>query len=535
MKHFIFRNTTIEPLFKSKDVEFSGYDDISSINTEADIFFWFYLLPYQHDSEVLASQIEFFYQNIEMVYNRIPETKFFCVFTLVNPFGSPIKTGDFSVRNAINDFNQKIVKFSETRGNVKIVDIADFILNNRSIELIDWKYYFISKMLINPRLAKSFSLWFQSQIDAIMSKRKKCLVLDLDNTLWGGILGEDGISGIKIGGDYPGNCFAEFHKSIIELKNSGIILTVCSKNNEADVLEAWDKNPNIIIQKSDISSYRINWNNKAQNIREIAEELNIGLDSMVFIDDNPTERELVRQVLPGVTTPDFPAHPYDFPNFIGKVVSEYFQTYNVTEEDLNKTKQYKSNSERVDFKKSFDNFDQYLKSLKIKILIEKASKFSIPRIAQMTQKTNQFNLTTYRYSEGDIREFVNNNNHWVYSMAVEDKFGDNGITGLTIIEIDKKNNTAQIDALLLSCRILGKSIEVAFVCYILNKLKESGIKEVYAKYLATAKNSQVKDFYEKIGLTCTNEKKTDSHEKEYSIVLEDFPYKKNDIYNITEE
>jgi FkbH-like protein len=534
MKHFIFRNTTIEPLFKSKDIEFSGYDDISSINTDADIFSWFYLLPYQHESEVLVSQIEFFYMNIEMVYKRIPETKFFCVFTLVNPFGSPIKTGDFSVQNAINDFNQKIVKFSESRVNFKIIDIADFYFNNRSIELIDWKYYFISKMLINPRLAKSFSLWFQSQIDAIMSKRKKCLVLDLDNTLWGGILGEDGISGIKIGGDYPGNCFAEFHKSIIELKNSGIILTVCSKNNEADVLEAWDKNPNIIIQKSDISSYRINWNNKAQNIREIAEELNIGLDSMVFIDDNPTERELVSQVLPEVTTPDFPAHPYDFPNFIGKLVSDYFQTYDVTEEDINKTKQYKSNSNRAAFKKSFDDFDQYLKSLKIKIIIEKASKFSIPRIAQMTQKTNQFNLTTYRYTEGDIREFVNND-HWVYTMAVEDKFGDNGITGLTIIEIDKKNNTAQIDSLLLSCRILGKSIEEAFICYILNKLKESGVKEVFAKYLVTAKNSQVKDFYEKIGLICTNENKTGSHEKEYSIVLDDFPYEENDIYKIKEE
>lgn len=516
------------------DAELSGYDDISSFNTDADIFSWFYLLPYQHDSKILISQIEFFYHNIEMVYNRIPENKLFCVFTLVNPFGSQIKTGDFSVLNAINDFNQKIVLFSKSRVNVKIVDLADFILNNRSIELIDWKYYFISKMLINPKLAKSFGLWFQSKMDAIMLKRKKCLVLDLDNTLWGGILGEDGISGIKIGGDYPGNCFVEFHKSIIELKKSGIILTVCSKNNEADVLEAWDKNPNILIQKSDISSYRINWNNKAQNILEIAEELNIGIDSMVFIDDNPTERELVRQVLPEVTTPDFPVHPYDFPNFIRKLISEYFQTYNVTEEDLNKIKQYKSNSERAAFKKSFDDFDQYLKSLKLKIFIEKASEFSTPRIAQMTQKTNQFNLTTRRYSEGDIIEFVNNNN-WVYTMAVEDKFGDNGITGLTIIEINKKNNTAQIDSLLLSCRILGKSIEVAFVNYILNKLKYSGIKKVYAKYLATEKNSLVKDFYEKIGFICTNEKKIDSYEKEYSIDLEDFEYKTNNIYYIKED
>ena len=135
------------------------------------------------------------------------------------------------------------------------------------------------------------------------------------DTLWGGILGEDGVTGIKIGGDYPGNAFTEFQKSIINLKNSGIILSICSKNNESDVLEAWNKNTNIIIKKSDISSYRINWNNKADNIREIADELNIGLDSMVFIDDNPTERELVKQILPDVTTPDFPIQPFDLPNF----------------------------------------------------------------------------------------------------------------------------------------------------------------------------------------------------------------------------
>ena len=534
MKHYIFRNTTLEPLFKSQDAEFSGYDDISDINTDADIFSWFYLLPYQHDMDVLVKQIEFYYQNIEMVYNRIPETKFFCIFTLHNPFGAPIKTGDFSLRNTIQNFNQNIIKFSDSRSNVKVIDISDFVSNNKTVDFIDWKYYFISQMMINPRLAKNFKGWFESQINAIISKRKKCLVLDLDNTLWGGILGEDGITGIKIGGDYPGNCFAEFHKSIIELKNSGIILTICSKNNKSDVLEAWDKNPNIIIQKSDISSYRINWNNKAQNIREIAEELNIGLDSMVLIDDNPTERELVKQVLPEVTTPDFPAHPYEFPNFIEKLVRDYFQTYNVTEEDLNKTKQYKSNSERSAFKKSFDDFDQYLRSLEIDILIQAASEFSISRIAQMTQKTNQFNLTTYRYSEGDIKKFVQDG-YWVFTMAVKDKFGDNGITGLIIIELDESNKTANIDSLLLSCRILGKSIEVAFVSYILNKLKAHGIKEVNAKYLATAKNSQVKDFYEKIGLHHASEVKTDSSEKKYSLQLEDFGYKEDDIYNIKEE
>ncbi|MDB9846667.1 HAD-IIIC family phosphatase [Flavobacteriaceae bacterium] len=533
MNHFIFRNTTLEPLFRSHNVEFSGYDDISYINNTADIFSWFYVLPFQQNNEILVDQIAFFNQNIEMVYSQIPDTKYFCVFTLFNPFTSPIKTGNLSLMNAINEFNQNIIKFSKSRNNFKIINTSDFILNNQKVDLIDWKYYFISKMLINPKLSMSFGSWFKSQIDAILLKRKKCLVLDLDNTLWGGILGEDGVTGIKIGGDYPGNAFTEFQKSIINLKNSGIILSICSKNNESDVLEAWDKNPNIIIKKSDISSYRINWNNKADNIREIADELNIGLDSMVFIDDNPTERELVKQILPDVTTPDFPIHPHDLVSFSTKLVSDYFQVYNITEEDLNKTKQYKSNTERSVFKKSFDDFNQYLLSLEITILIEKASPLSISRIAQMTQKTNQFNLTTYRYTEGDIKEFVKNDD-WVFTIDIKDKFGDNGITGLMIIELD--NTTARINSFLLSCRVLGKGIELAFISHLLFKLKESGIKKVCAQYIPTPKNSQVKDFYEKVGFKSISlEDDNLSTVRDFIIILEDFQYKKSDIYNIEEK
>jgi FkbH-like protein len=533
MIHFIFRNTTLEPLFKFHNVEFSGYDDISFINDTADIFSWFYILPYQHDNKLLVDQINFFYKNIEMVYTQIPDTKYFCIFTLFNPFISPVKIGDFSVMNAINEFNQNIIKFSESRNNIKIINSSDFILNNQNVDLIDWKYYFISKMLINPKLSRAFGSWFKSQIDAILLKRKKCIVLDLDNTLWGGILGEDGVTGIKIGGDYPGNAFTEFQKSIINLKNSGIILAICSKNNESDVQEAWNKNTNIIIKKSDISSYRINWNNKADNIREIADELNIGLDSMVFIDDNPTERELVKQILPDVATPDFPIQPYDLPNFSAKLVSDYFQAYNITEEDLNKTKQYKLNTERAVFKKSFDDFNQYLISLEISILIEKASALSIPRIAQMTQKTNQFNLTTYRYTEGDIKEFIKNDD-WVYTIDIKDKFGGNGITGLMIIELD--NSTARINSFLLSCRVLGKGIEVAFISYLLYKLKESGIKKVFAEYIPTPKNSQVKDFYEKVGfksISLENDKV--SPKTEFIIKLENFHFEKSEIYNIEEK
>jgi FkbH-like protein len=533
MNHFIFRNSTLEPLFRSHKVEFSGYNDISYLNQSADIFSWFYILPYQQNNKTLVDQINFFYKNIEMVYAQIPENKYFCIFSLFNPFSSPLIIGDLSLVNAIYEFNQNIIQFSKSRKNVKIINSSDFFLKNQKVDLTDWKYYYISQMLINPKLSRSFDVWFESQINAILSKRKKCLVLDLDNTLWGGILGEDGVTGIKIGGDYPGNAFAEFQKSIINLKNTGIILSICSKNNESDVLEAWNKNSNIIIKKSDISSYRINWSNKSDNIREIAVELNIGLDSMVFIDDNPAERELVKQILPDVETPDFPIHPYDLPNFSAKLVSDYFQVYNITEEDINKTEQYKSNTERAVFKRSFDDFNQYLLSLEIIVLIEKAKALSIPRIAQMTQKTNQFNLTTHRYTEGNIKEFIKNND-WVFTIDIKDKFGDHGITGLMIIELD--NSKARINSFLLSCRVLGKGIEGAFINHILAKLKESGTKKVFAEYISTSKNSQVKDFYEKVGFERVNlENKKVDVSRQYIMNLEDFQFEKSDIYCIEEK
>ena len=528
MKHFIFRNTTLEPLFRTENVVFSGYDDVSYVDRSAEVFSWLYILPYQADSSILVNQIEFFYENIKMIYGLIPDHKLFCVFTLFNPYSAGVKTGDFTVFEAIDEFNTNIIAFAESRSNVRIINMTEFASNYSVSELIDWKYYFISKMVINPRLSKTFGNWFRSHMNSIMLRRKKCLILDLDNTLWGGILGEDGVTGIKIGGDYPGNAFTEFQRSIINLKNSGVILAVCSKNNESDVLEAWSKNPDILIKKDDISAYRINWSNKADNIREISDELNIGLNSMVFIDDNPTERELVKQILPEVSTPDFPENPYDLPKLVSKIVTDFFQIYNVTAEDLDKTHQYKSNSKRAIFKNSFEDFNQYLISLEISLLIEPASELSIPRIAQMTQKTNQFNFTTYRYTEGDIRKFVNKGD-WVYTINVNDKFGNSGITGLIIVELE--NKTARVNSFLLSCRILGKNIEMAFISYILLKLKQFGIEIVVADYIPTLKNGQVKNFYEKLGFQGVSvEDDNVSSRREFNLKLSSFVYEDNGIF-----
>ena len=221
----------------------------------------------------------------------------------------------------------------------------------------------------------------------------------MDNTLWGGVLGEDGAEGIKIGGDYPGKAFSMFQKSLVELCKTGVILTVCSKNNESDVRYAWDNNPYIILTDRYISAYRINWDNKADNIIELSKELNIGLDSFVFVDDNPTERELIRRTLPMIAVPEFPSQAYELPAFFRQLVDNYFQVYSITNEDKQKTEQYKANAERAKMQKQFVNISEFIRSLDIEMTVERANQFTIPRIAQMTQKTNQFNLTTKRYTK----------------------------------------------------------------------------------------------------------------------------------------
>jgi FkbH-like protein len=327
-------------------------------------------------------------------------------------------------------------------------------------------------------------------------KRKKCLVLDLDNTLWGGVLGEDGINGVALGGDYPGKVFLLFQQQILGLSRQGIILAVCSKNNIEDVRKMWNEHPDTALREEHFAALRINWHNKADNIREMAEELNIGLDSFVFLDDSPSERELVKRFLPEVAVPDFPAQVYMLPVFFKQTVEQYFSIYALTDEDKTKTEQYKTNAQRANAQRSFSDMDEYLRWLEIELTIADVNELTLARAAQMTQKTNQFNLTTRRYTDAGLRHKLASGSR-IFTLSVRDRFGDSGITGLCIIDLAEE--TALIDSLLLSCRILGKCIEDAFFNYILNQLKKQGIQTVKALYIPTVKNIQVKDFYDRQG------------------------------------
>ena len=522
MSYFIFRNNTIEPFF-GKDFSFSGYDDISNIPSDVDGYIWFYQVPIKFNQKLLAAEVEGYSQKFEFILSQVGTTKQVIALTIELLYAVPFSDDDHELKLAIAAYNNTLISLSEQYPNIKIIDFSEFCSQYSRKELIDFKYYFISQMGLNPALHKQFKKWLANKMDSIALKRKKCLVLDLDNTLWGGVLGEDGIEGIKLGGDYPGKAFHYWQEALLELSKTGVILTVCSKNNEADVLEAWGKNPFMVLKKENFATWRINWTDKATNIKELAEELNIGLDSFVFLDDNPTERELIKQMLPMVEVPDFPAQPYELPMFFKELVEKYFRVYSVTSEDKKKTEQYKANAQRAQAQRSFVDFDSFLESLDIQITIEAANEFNIPRIAQMTQKTNQFNLTTHRYTDTDVRKFLKEGwNIWCISVA--DKFGDSGITGCIMI---KKNI---IDTLLLSCRILGKGIEFAFVKAVLNIYKENGDDTLKAVYIPTLKNSQVSDFFEKCGFCVVSEDENGT--KHYIASLDSLNLQIEDYYHI---
>ena len=519
---FVFRNNTVERFF-GKDYFFSGYDDISVIPVEVDGYVWFYQTPIDCSRAVSIEKVNEYRQKFCYVLAQIDVNKTMIALTMENVYGVPFTEDDYTLRNAIDLYNSALFDAEKGHPNLKVLDYSEFTRNYPVEDLIDWKFFFISQMGINPKLTMDFQTWWNRKMDSIALKRKKCIVLDLDNTLWGGVLGEDGISGIKIGGDYPGKAFDFFQKSLLQLSKTGVILAVCSKNNEEDVLDVWENNPFMTLKKNHFAAYRINWKDKATNIIELSDELNLGLDSFVFVDDNPTERELIKQILPMVSVPDFPSQPYDLPVFFKKLVEVYFKVYSITDEDKKKTEQYKANAARAQAQHSFSDFGAFLESLNIQLTIESANEFNIPRIAQMTQKTNQFNLTTKRYTDSDIKGFLANG--WkVWCISVEDRFGDNGITGCIMV------NGNEIDTFLLSCRILGKGIEKAFIIKILTILKENGVKTVKAAYFPTAKNSQVADFYNNCGFEIVHE--SANGVKEYVMNLDDKKLKIEKYYHI---
>jgi FkbH-like protein len=360
----------------------------------------------------------------------------------------------------------------------------------------DIRYWHMARAPYSRTAMAEFAQEAFKFIRAFRGLNKKCLVLDCDNTLWGGILGEDGLNGIKIGSDYPGSAYQDFQKELLALYERGIILALCSKNNEQDVLEVLDQHPDMLLRKHHFSAWRINWNDKATNLRELAEELNIGIDSLVFVDDSEFETSLVSETLPQVKVVLLPVdRPAEYRWIIA--ASGFFDTPVLTQEDKQRSLLYQIERRRKAVFTQATDLERHLRSLGIEIQIGQLDKTLVARVAQQTQKTNQFNLTTRRYSEADIARMIDEPDSEVYFLRAKDKFGDMGVVGSSICKCH--GDEAIVDTFLLSCRALGRGIEARFLEEVLYLLAERGIKKIFGHYISTKKNAQVADFYPKNG------------------------------------
>lgn len=329
---------------------------------------------------------------------------------------------------------------------------------------------------------------------------KKVLVLDMDNTLWGGVVGEDGLTGIELGESHIGKAYLDFQQCIGEMRRAGVILAINSKNNEEDVWKVFGENPHMYLTKEDFSVCMINWELKSENMKRIAERLNVSLDSMVFIDDNPIEREQVKSALPMVECPDFPDKTEDLLQFAITIYENYFKKIKITSEDRTKTEQYMAKEQIEEYKSHSLDFQSFLEGLHI-VLAKRNVVQNKDRLLQLLQKTNQFNTTLKRYSETEISIMLQSKDWQFFFYEVSDRFANHGLCALAVVKLE--GDSARIDNLVMSCRIMGRNIEYGVLEDVERQLLNQGIENIYADYVKGPKNMPIQELFEKAGYQCT--------------------------------
>jgi FkbH-like protein len=359
-----------------------------------------------------------------------------------------------------------------------------------------------SKQEVSPRVGPMYGDLVCRVLAARQGKAFKCLVLDLDNTIWGGVIGDDGVDGIVVGQGNPlGEAYIAIQHYAKEQARRGVILAVCSKNDEETALEPFQKHPDMLLKRADIACFVANWNDKATNIRRIADQLNIGLDAMVFVDDNPAERALIRKELPMVAVPEIPEDPALVVPFLAD--AGYFEAVSMTLEDRERAIQYQQNANREALRTASTDISSYLQGLQMALLYRTLDLAGLARAVQLINKTNQFNLTTRRYAEDEVRRIISDERALGLQFRLLDVFGDNGVIAIVICRTLPDNECLLIDSWLMSCRVLGRQVEQATLNVVIQHAMRMGAKRLIGEYHPTKKNGMVKDHYEKLGFQPT--------------------------------
>lgn len=368
----------------------------------------------------------------------------------------------------------------------------------------DTVLYYSAKMAVTMDAVEYISKNTVDIIKALKGSAKKAVILDLDNTLWGGVIGDDGLGGIEIGELGSGHAFSDFQRWLKQLKNRGILLCVCSKNNEDTAKEPFEKHEEMILRLDDFSMFVANWEDKATNIKYIQKTLNIGMDSFAFIDDNPFERNLVRSLIPEITVPELPENAADYLSFLQG--ENLFETISFSSDDKDRTKQYQAEAKRATLLQEYESIDDYLKNLEMTGEAKPFDELRYSRIAQLTQRSNQFNLRTIRYTESDIEKIAGDDNYITLYFTLKDKFGDHGLVSVVILK--KISDTeAFVDTWLMSCRVLKRGMEEYVVNNFVKAAADNKIETIYSEYIETPKNKMVKDIYKVMGFTETEPSK----------------------------
>jgi FkbH-like protein len=487
------------------NIEFGEYDNIVQdavrfSNSDISIIFWeltnlidgFQYSGYQHSQkeiEKIALKTE---AELHFIFKAMEKTP----LVLINEFTTDPFNTNLIHENSIDKVCSRLNLFLQINlpANFKIVKIQRIISRISIGRSFDLRNFYTSKALHSFDFFKAYCEDIYSFLSARFGKAKKVLVLDCDNTLWGGIIGEDGFDGIKCDSSTGiGKVYYEVQKMINTLSQQGIVVCINSKNNLHDVEEAFAAK-GMPLDYNKVVIKKVNWENKVKNLIEISQELNVGIDSLLFVDDSDFEINLVKQELSDVETVQVPKDIYQYPLVFRKVINRFYNL-NVTNEDSKKTEMYIVEQQRKTQWSQFENLDSYLESLQLNMVISVNAESVIERVAQLTQKTNQFNSTTLRLTPGEVKMRMETQDNYVFSFSLSDKFGDFGTTGATFVSIF--DNVATIDGLLMSCRVLGRKAEETFVNELFKLLKAKGIEKCIFPFILTNKNKQIEDFFKR--------------------------------------
>ncbi|HEV8657050.1 MAG TPA: HAD-IIIC family phosphatase [Thermoanaerobaculia bacterium] len=400
-----------------------------------------------------------------------------------------------SQQDAIVEINRHLRRIAGEHSGVHILDYDGLVARHgRSRWTDENKRLSMSLPIAAPNLIHLCDEWMRF-LHPLTGKIAKAIIVDLDNTLWGGILGEDGATGIQIGPEYPGSIYREVQRALLDLRDRGILLAVASKNDRDEALEVLASHPDMVLRPEHFAAFRIGWQEKSQSLREIADELNIGVDMLAFLDDNPVERERIATELPEVTVIDLPNEAIGFAKALRDCPA--FERLNLSEEDLRRGQYYADQRQREELQRASRSPEDFFRSLQQVVEITPVNASNLRRVAQLTQKTNQFNLTTRRYTEQEIGAFAGSNDVDVFAMRVKDVYNDNGIVGVAILRWE--GAVCDIDTFLLSCRVIGRTVETAFLSFLCEHARTSGASTLKGSFLPTRKNAPARDFYARHG------------------------------------